>query len=232
MAASLLGTFGAAEANSNTVTSGSRTTTAGSLVCAHCAKWNATNNALSTATDNKSNTFTNQVEIGFSGGAGDFPKINLCWNLAGTRGATHTVTHTEASTASDHTSIGGSEWDGIAASPAVSSTTNTGTSATPSVTLTPGATSLMVAGMGYGGAASTFAVTGPTLAVIEIDENSDQQDQCVGYKASASGSTTLNFTIAASRLWGALVVAFEEAGGGGGTSIVPIVDRQYRQRRG
>lgn len=222
MAASLLGVFGAAE-GTGAVTTGSRTTTSGSLITATGSVFASPEpTSVSTQTDSKSNTYTEDIDIPF--GASNNCRINLSHNIGGTRGATHTVSKADDGA----NALGAQEWDGVAASPTIVTNSATGNSTAPSSSVAVGAASLSILVFGYDGAATTFTTSDGTLAQ-EVDENNDQQSIGIHYKVGQTGTPSITATIAASRQWGALIVGFTETGGGGGPSIAAIASNFLRQ---
>lgn len=219
MAMSLVGTFTAAEGTGG-LTTGSRTTTSGNLITAHGAsyRFGGVPGAI-TLSDNKSNNFG-------SGGSGtgahatqqniasgsDNCGVRSAYNANGTRGASHTVSGSYASTANQ--TLVAHEWSGIEATPTVVSANATGTSTAASGSATAGAASGYIGTMIYLGSSTTFAPNGATQAA-EVDENSDQQAMGTAYRTGLTGSNSVAWTIAASRLWGVTVSAFTEAASGG-----------------
>lgn len=211
MAAALVGTFTAAE-GAGALTTGSRTTTAGNFLTGHAGLYNFGGApSTNTISDNKSNTFTAITQFGQTSGS-DNTSIRVAHNAGGTRGTSHTISCTDSGSANTLT---GHEWSGIATSPTVTSATGTGTSTSASASITPGAVSLVLGTMAYMGTATTFAETGGASLGVEVDENSDFQAFGTAYKtAQASGaSTSIAWTLAASRLWLAVVIAVQEAAG-------------------
>jgi hypothetical protein len=209
MAGSILGTF-AAVSGASDVTTGSRTSVAGSLITIHCAAWHSSAPVI-TLSDNKSNTITTTSVADGS------DRIAQGYNASGTRGATHTV-----SAGFDNTSgcsLVGLEWDGIEAAPTVVTNTATGSSTAPSVSATAGGspTSTYIGTMSYGGSATTIAPAGGASEGAEVDEGSNNQDLAVAYKVGLSGAQSVAWTLGASRGWGAVIQTFTEAGGAGGT---------------
>lgn len=216
--ASLLGVFSAAE-SSGATTTGSRTSTSGSFITATAGKWDSVSNTdVAASTDNKSNTFTEPAngEIAY-GSAGDWPENEISYNNAGTRGASHTISHTDQG----NNSLGAQEWDGIEASPTIVASTTTGTGTAVSHSVSVSAASLVILVFGYSGSPTTFAVNGSTLAQ-EIDENSDQQACGVYYNVAQTGTPSVAATLAASRTWGAIIFAVTEAAAAGDT-IMPQI---------
>lgn len=212
--ASLLGIFTGGIAGAAAVTSSSRTTTAGSFITVSGAHFRDTTAPTSVAvTDSKSNSYTD-VELGISK-----IRMTIGYNNAGTRGTTHTVTSTASGGAgvSSGSTVGGQEWDGIDAAPTVVNGNNTTTSTTPNVSVTTAAASLVVGVMAYGGASTTIAVGGSTTQAQEVDESSTQQAQNVGYRVAQNGSSQLDWTLGASRLWGAVAIGVTESGGAAAT---------------
>lgn len=212
MAASLLGIFTGAHTATATATTSTRTTTAGSLVTGCGANWVDASGAALAITDNQANGYTES----FESEVGAFINFCLAYNLAGTRGAGHTVTITKTGAGgSPATSVTAQEWDGIAASPTIDTgalANGTSTSPSCSVTVTGGA-ALIVAMVVYDGSATTITVSDGTQA-SEQDESNTRQAQNVAYKLSQTGSVTIAWTLGASRVWGCRAVAFEESGGG------------------
>lgn len=202
--ASLLGTFAAAEAASSSVTSGSRTTTSGTLVTAAGGTWYGDASKTVTLSDNKSNTYTEPTsEVQF----GSFACVGIAYNMAGTRGTSHTVTNT---TNGNAISVGGQEWDGIEASPTVVSGKTTGSGTAVSHSVTVGAASLVILAFGYAGSSKTFAPNGSSSAQ-EIDENNDTQAVGVYYKVAQTGTPSVAATLSSTDTWGAIAIAFTEA---------------------
>lgn len=211
MAMSLVGTFTAAEGTGG-LTTGSRTTTSGNLITAHGAsyRFSGVPGAI-TLSDNKSNTFTHQTQQNIASGS-DNCGVRSAYNANGTRGASHTVSGSYASTANQ--TLVAHEWSGIEATPTVVSANATGTSTAASGSVTAGAASGYIGTMIYLGSSTTFAPNGATQAA-EVDENSDQQAMGTAYRTGLTGSNSVAWTIAASRLWGVTVSAFTEAASGG-----------------
>jgi len=223
MAASLLGTFTAAE-GSGALTTGSRTTTSGSLITIYGATY-AFGGAPGTMTlsDNKSNVYTQQTQQNQVSGSNN-TGIRTAYNIGGTRGTSHTVSKTDTG----ENTLVAHEWSGIAASPTTAHQNSTGTSTTPSGAVTTTVTSLIVGVMAYMDSTTTFAVSGSTTLGVEVDENSDFQAMGTGYRTGvAAGSPTVTWTLAASREWLVNVSAFEEDGGGGGGTAVPVFRHHY-----
>lgn len=210
--ASLLGLFAAAESSTGSATSGSRTTTSGSLITNEPAAWNGATFPTFTESDDKSNTYTEHWDQNFEESATERGGYALASNLGGTRGASHEVTAT--TTGGSGMSLGGQEWDGIAAGPVVTTgTVATGTSTDPTCSVTPsGGASLVIGQMIYNGAPKTFTVDNGTEAQ-EIDENNTRQAQGVAYKVAASGSTSISWLLSGTEFWSCRAIAFEEAAG-------------------
>ena len=230
--ASLLGTFTGNEASSLAVTnSGSRTTTAGSLITVGGAHFREGSTPTAVAiTDNKSNTYTDVEAVT------TLCRIALGYNVAGTRGTTHTVTSTASGGTGSFpgSTLTAQEWDGIAVGPTIVTATNATSSANPLVNVTApsGATSLAVGLLAYADASTTIAVGSGTTEAQEQDENSDFQAQAVGYKvAVASGSSAqIDWTLGASRAWCAALVVITELAAAGGDH--PAVKRMGGVRFG
>lgn len=213
MAATLLGIF-ASTTGTGALTTGSRTSTAGSLVTAHNGAWrNTAGISIPTATDSFTNAFTENIDLATSfGGGNSFPCLSNCHNIGGTRGASHTVSTAAVSGSTSHTLVA-CEWDGISGTPTIATGSNSGfTSTSGSATVSPAAPSLVVGTFCYDGTITTLAVSAPTVEAVEVDEANSFQDQNVGYKVGANGSTTLNWTIGTTRDWMAIVVSFTESG--------------------
>jgi hypothetical protein len=230
MAMALVGTFTAAEGTGN-LTTGSRTTTAGNMITGHAAGFEDGGSGKAIAiTDNKSNAFTEPNELEFTD-AGDAVNIAMAYNLpTGTRGASHTLTATFSGgtgVGDGHTFVA-HEWSGIADVPTVVSATNTGTGTAVSASATAAAASGYIAMMAYAGSSTTFAVNGSTQA-SETDENSDFQAQGVAYRTGLSGANSVAWTLAASRVWGALVSTFTEIAAGG--AVIPATHMYYQNLR-
>lgn len=211
--ASLLGTFSAAE-GAGALTTGSRTTTSGSLITGTPSNWgNAAYADLDACTDSKSNTYTrpSTYQVNFSSGAGSFASVGISYNMAGTRGASHTVSHVDEVS----NGLGAQEWDGVDSTPTVVvNTGSTGSSTAPSDGCgSVSGASLVILVFGYDGSATTASVSDGTQAQ-KIDENNDFQDCIVHYKVGQTGSPTITGTLAASRSWGALAIAFLESASG------------------
>jgi hypothetical protein len=217
MAMSLVGTFTAAEGTGG-LTSGSRTTTAGNLITAHGAsyRFSGVPGAI-TLSDNKSNTYQHQTQQNVASGT-DNSGVRTAYNVpTGTRGASHTVSGAYTSTANQ--TLVAHEWSGIESAPTVVSANANGSSTAPSGSANAGAASGFIGTMIYAGASTTFAPNGATQGA-EVDENSDQQAQGTAYRTGLTGSNSVAWTLAASRVWGVTVSAFTEDGGVGGTSIL------------
>lgn len=212
MAASLLGIFSAAT-GTGALTTGSRTTVAGSLITVHNSGWAATPTpSCPVPTDSKSNAYSEHVDFAVSfGGGNSFPMLALASNLpTGTRGASHTVSTGALTGSTSHTLVA-CEWDGVQTAPTILTATNSGFTATAgSVSISPAVPSLVVGMYCYDSTATTIAVSSPTLEAVEVDESNTTQDQNVGYKVTITGATTLNWQSGASRDWVAIAVAFSE----------------------
>lgn len=217
MTASLLGTFTAAEGAGN-LTTGSRTSTSGTLITAHAVAWDTPSRPTITLSDNKSNSYT-QTDLAYGASA---DQMAMAYNAAGTRGASHTVSAT-FSAGVNGCSLVACEWDGVASSPTVVTNTGTNTAAsTIGVSVTAGASSLFVGMMGYSGSATTITPTGGATEAVEVDENATFQPQNVSYKVGLSGSQSIDWNLGAGRNNGAIVMSFTESSGG--TIITRTVD--------
>lgn len=205
MAGSLLGTFTGADGAGN-LTTGSRTSTSGSLITAHAAAWDTPSRPTIAFSDSKSNTYTT---TGLDYGATS-DRMALGYNANGTRGATHTVTATFSAGVNGACMVA-LEWAGIDAAPTVVTNTATGSASTASsVSVTAGAASTFIAMSGYSGNATTIAVSNGTEAA-EQDEDATNQPENVAYKVGLSGAQTIAWTFGAARNSGAIIAAFTEA---------------------
>lgn len=214
--ASLLGTFAAAESANLTATSGSRTTTAGSLIVGQGSGWWDSAGFSLAITDDKSNTYTELFEVSASAGGSSFGRGVLSYNLAGTRGTSHEVIVTLSENTGS--AIGGLEFDGVDSFD-TSGTEADGSSTAPSCTVTPSTgTALVVGLMIYDGSGTTFAANVGTLG-LEVDENNDRQANGTLYRVAqaSGGASTTSWTLAASRTWAARSAAFTETAAGGTT---------------
>lgn len=202
----LLGTFSAAEGLATSVTTGSRTSTSGSLVIGSGALFNSPPDSLAISSS-LAGTYTEAFEV--NGFASDITYA-IAYNIGGTRGASHTLTCTPG-TGTKAMSVAGAEFDGIDASPTVTvGTEATGTSTSPSCTVTiPSGNATVVAIVVYAGASTTISVSDGT-ETIEADENSDQQAHAIAHKIGQSGTVTIAWTLAASRNWSCRAIAFSE----------------------
>jgi hypothetical protein len=209
--ASLVQTFVGGEAATAGVTSGSRTTTAGTTITVGGGHYRSSTPPTSVAvTDSKSNSYTD-VEL-----ANTEVRVTLGYNVAGTRGTTHTVTSTASGGSGDSAStVSGHEWDGIEVTPTIVTNTATSTGTAVAVSRAVGAASLAVGIVAYQGASTTMAVASGTVEAYEQDENSDFQAQNVGYKVAQTGTPQLDWTLGASRLWLSVIICFTEAAAGG-----------------
>lgn len=221
--ASLLGTFAAAE-SAGATTTGSRTTTSGSLITGTPSVWTTSGAAtLDACTDSFTNTYTlpSTAQVNFNDGvapSGD-SSVGLSYNIGGTRGASHTVSHVDEGSSN---ALGAQEWDGIEASPTVAVNTATGSGTAVSVSQAVSASSLVILVMGYDGtSATTFDGNGSSTGQ-KIDENNDQQDCGVFYNVAQTGSPNIAATLAASRTWGALFVSFTESAAAPGGALPPL----------
>ena len=211
MAASLVGEWTEADTSTQqtTLTLAARTSTAGTLITAHAAGWKATGGNDFTIEDSKTNTWDEEAEPEF----GSFVNIVFAHNMAGTRGTSHTITANSAP--SQIMSLSAMEWSGVE-DPAVTVTASTtGSSATPSVDLDPGAgTHLIVGIVAYDGAdvGSPYITpgTGYTRG-SEIGLDNANQNHSTEYKVEAStASQPVDWTLNASRAWGVIAVSFKE----------------------
>jgi len=207
--AALIGNFTETD-GAGALTTGSRTSVAGSLITIHGATYDpSTSGANVVLSSNQAGTYTELQELEFSGGGGDFINIALAYNIGGTRAAGHTCSMTDTGVQS----LSASEWSGIEAAPTVASNTGSGTSAAPTDSQAVGAASLVILMLAYGGASTTIAVNDGTQA-SETDENSDNQAQAVHYKVAQTGTPSITATLGASRPWGVIIATFTEDGGG------------------
>ena len=128
MAGSLTQVFTAttvgAEGAGATITTGSKTSNAGSLITVSHGAFAITNAGTLAESDSKSNSYTQAFSNSLSGD--NTVKAALSYNANGTRGATHTVSGNQCGSTGGgpgHT-VGGQEWGGIDTTPTV--TTGTG----------------------------------------------------------------------------------------------------------
>lgn len=227
--ASLLGTFSAAE-GTGAVTSGSRTTTSGSVIVTAAGAFEVFVGSITVdaCTDNKSNTYTKPTtnQTGDMDTGGNAANVGTSYNLAGTRGASHTISKSDQGA----NSVGACEFDGVeTASPVIASGSGSGSGTAMSAS--PGAlsaASLVVGVGGYGGSTTTFAPNGSTSG-IEVDENSDQQCCFLYYNVAQTGTPNIAATLAASRTWGLVAVGFKEAAGQDTPELWLKVARQLQQ---
>jgi hypothetical protein len=216
--ASLLGTFAAAE-GAGALTTGSRTTTNGSLITGTAGSWHGEASVdINPCTDNKSNTYTEPTngEVYFSSSGVSHAKLALSYNIGGTRGSSHTISHVDEG---DSNSLGAQEWDGVAASPTVVADDKTGNSQLPDGSVSVSGSSLVILIFGYDGSSTTMGVDDGTQAQ-EIDENNDNQSCAVHYKVAQAGTPSITGNLTASRTWGSVIVAFTESGGAAPTSFL------------
>lgn len=208
MAASLLGVFAGADATTAAVTTGSRTTTSGSLVTGCGGHWSSTTGTAVAITSSLAGTYTELQELEFTGQLG-FPNIALAYNIGGTRGASHTITSTQTG-GENFSSVTAQEWDGIQAAPTVVSATATGNSTAPSVSVAVGAASLAVGMVSYDNSpALTITPNGATQA-SEQDEDFTNCSQNVSFKVGQTGTPSIAWTLSGSGRWGAIIAAFTE----------------------
>jgi hypothetical protein len=227
MAAAYVGTFTAAEAGSAvaSITTGSRTSTASTLIVAIAASWNDTSSTVNaTLSDNQSNSFTESVTH-HAGIPGSHEDLTLSYNPpSGTRGAGHTVTTSYSPSAFG--SVGAFEFSGIATAPTVATGTansagggSTDTDTTAAVSVTPGAgTHLAIA------AVSPFQSPQPTVSLGTWtdgvatsggywDGNFDGSTVFCAHKVSCPASTaqTANFNYTSGCRWLGVMATFAEA---------------------
>jgi hypothetical protein len=205
-----LGKFTEADGNTvASVTSGSRTSTSGSLVIGGGASWNSPAKSLD-ITSSLAGTYTEAFEEVFSTEA----TYVFTYNIGGTRGASHTLTCTPTSGTVSQ-SVSGAEFDGIDASPTVTiGTVASGTSTSPSCSVTiPSGTATVVAIMAYDGSPTTITVSNGSEAT-EADENNDNQAHAMAYKIGQTGTVTIAWTLGASVEWSCRAVAFSEPASG------------------
>lgn len=213
MAMALVGTFTAAEGSGGTLTTGSRTTTAGNMVTGHATAYaNSTAPDPISISDNKGNTYTQITQINQNNGS-DNTGLRTGYNANGTRGTSHTVSSSNGANLS--ATLVAHEWSGIEAAPTVVSNAANGTGTAVSVSVTAGAASGFIGTMAYLGFGTTFTETGGASLGAEVDENSDFQAMGTAYKTGLTGAQSIAWTLAASRVWIATVSAFTESAGGG-----------------
>ena len=220
MAASLLGIFTGSDGQ-GAETTGSRTTTAGTLITIGGAAWLGGDAPVVANTDSKSNTYTEPQELTFDTDV----VIALSYNMAGTRGTSHTCTCTPTPSIGAASSVTAQEWDGVANPPTVASATNTGTASTAiSVSVAVGAASLAVGLQAYNTTGITVAPNGATQA-SEQDEDNTNQEQNVSYKVTQTGTPSIDWTASGNCDWGAIIVTFTEAGGA--TAVQDIISMGF-----
>lgn len=207
----LVGTPAQGQNASAVATTNTVTTTAGNLLTACGVNWRSVTGGAMTLTDSKAVTWTEdpaEIEIG------SFVNLALAYNQGGARGTLHSAIATGTIGSSPQTTVSMHEWSGIDTSPTVVSNSATGTSTAPSVNVTVGSASTVVACMSYDGATTTITPNSGTQAV-EVDETSSVQNHAVAYKVGQTGTVTISWTLGASRTWGAVIESFTEVGGGG-----------------
>ena len=200
-----------ADVTTFTVTLGS-SVTAGNCIIAATSSWSSpTDQNISSIADNKGNG-------NYTAGPGmprlDSEVIGDIYRKPNvtTGGTSFQITVTWSVACSG--CVGGIEYSGIESSPTVQTGTNSGSSTTPSVGVTPGASSLCIAAMSYNGNATTIAVsgTGGFTQVLEIDENNNRQAISIAERLSVSGSQTCNWTLGATKTWTACAISLTESG--------------------
>lgn len=212
MPASLLGIFTGAD-GSSPITTSSRTTTSGSLITGCGAGWHDATGQTITISSNQAGVYTEEQEFEFTSGAGSFVNMAVAQNIGGTRGAGHTITNTLGS-GGTVCSVTAQEWDGIESSPTVAKATNTGASTDPTVSVAVGASSLAVGMACYDGTTVlTFDTDSPGTEASAQDIDNTNQAQVVSYKVGQTGSPSIDWTLNASRTWGAIIVTFTESAG-------------------
>lgn len=173
-----------------------------------------------TTTDSKSNTYANARNQAFGADTGnDGCQLEQDYNAGGTAGASHQITVTPGDTV--NMTLGILELSGVdTANPIATSGTGggRGSSTAPSTgSVTPTQAGLGLAQMGYDAGAKTITPnwTGANQE-LELDENNDAQDQSILSKQfSAAGADTAAWTLNASAQWGAQLVVYRAATGGG-----------------
>lgn len=200
-------------------TTAAKTSTAGSLIVAGAATWDDQSvGRVPDVTSSLAGTYTKAGDKTMSNGGIERVMYGITYNIGGTRGASHTITVTNAV---DVVNVSGSfqEFSGITAVPTVTvGTESTSASTTaPSCSVTvPSGTALVIGIMSYMGASTTATVADGTQ-ISEADENSDFQDHFIAAKFGAAGATTITWTLAAARQTATYCTAFEESGGAAAT---------------
>jgi hypothetical protein len=203
----LLGTFGATD-GTGALTTGSRTSVAGSLIVAHMATWATTSgNTLPVPTSSLGGTFSAVTQVG-NGAVGSFLDVGLSYNFSGPRGASNTLSMTDINVQS----MTGSEFDGIGGK--VATQTATGNSAAPAITITAPWPALIVAiqapdfGLGQTMAVSAGSASAGWVELIEADEDNTNQAHAVAYIWNVTGSQTMTWDNSASGNWACAAIAF------------------------
>jgi hypothetical protein len=201
------------------VTLAGRTSTTGNLIVVGQAIWNTvTGTTIPAPTDNKANSYaTNHTQVG-NGSGSSFVDAGIAYNMGGTRGASHTISQADGP-GSTVNSLSATEWSGIATSPTVTTGTNTGSGTTPSVSASPGSSSLMVAVVvpDYGtGVTHDITADAPATRRATADLDNTNQAHAQASRESVSGATTINFTLTHTGAWAAVAAAWTEAASAGG----------------
>lgn len=225
----LIGTSAVAEGTGvGAISTAAKTSTASSLVVGGQATFDSSTARDPSIASSLAGTYTEAGDVTLNNGA-ERIVYGLVYNIGGTRGANHTLT---VSAPNDGPrTVSWQEFDSIdsGGTPTVGSTAS-GTSTAPSCSVTvPSGTATIVAIMVYAGSATTATVADGTQ-IAEADENTDQQAHFTAAKFGASGTVTITWTLAASRLWSCYAVAFPEAGGGEQQPILqPLAKRPSHQ---
>ena len=188
-----------------------------------------------TVTDNKSNTYSScSVGQSFTESSGqERLEAHYAGNITG--GAAHEITVSPGDTGL-YMTIGVLELSGAdVTTPLGNVNSATGSSAAPSSgSVTPGSAGLFVAGMGYESSTAGGSTMTPEAGWdqrLEIDENFDAAPQNIMTKAASNGvADVADWTQGATEAWGAYLVHYKEAAGGGGGDAVPVCWGQYRRR--
>ena len=204
----LIGTWSAAE-SSGSITLAARTTTSGSLITVAAGGWvSSGSTSLPICTDAHSNTYVEPAgDLDCDSGTPN-ARITLQYNAgAGTRGSGHTITNAFTGFASN--ALGAHEWSGVETSPTVVSGTNTGTSTTPSGSVSVGAASLVVSTIGISTDTTITASGGASLAQ-DVDTDNSNQEHTTLYKIGQTGTPSVGADLGASTGWGVITIAFTE----------------------
>lgn len=202
----------ASDATGTAVTGSLGTTVTGQLIVLTISDDSATATAITSVTDNKSNTYTKvPIAAGTSSVLLNASSTQQWYALTTSAGATHTITVVWDTLATGRVTVAAQYFNGFTGTPTLDQklgATGTGTSASPGTTsTTTNANEMIIVGAGHDATISAFTLgTGYTnLATQNVAVAAVAQESKV---VSSTGTQTGALTIAASRNWGAIISTF------------------------